>query len=161
MSIRRIRLLLAASLLMVGVVVSPLGDGIALAHPNRGLRSAAEAGGCRHPGDVHLHFDAYFHDPYAPITRAEWRIQGAGTFTGNQVTVTAPAAGPWTVRLHVRDPIGEDGQVTKVVNVQPLAPHLHHRRRLHHRRLLPRHPRINFLPRPLRSFLRPRSSGRR
>ncbi len=62
-----------------------------------------------------------FHEPYTPITRAEWTIQGAGTFTGNQVTVTAPAAGPWTVRLHVWDRIGEDGEVTKVINVQPAA----------------------------------------
>jgi hypothetical protein len=114
----RLRLLLTASVLMLGAVVSPLGEGVALAHPTADFEWAPKpvVAGTR---VTFVSTSTPFHDPYTPITRAEWTIDGAGTFTGNQVTVTAPAAGQWTVRLHVWDAIGEDGEVTKVINVVP------------------------------------------
>jgi PKD domain len=118
---RRIRLLLTVCLLIVGALASPLGEGIALAHPTADFNWAPKPVVSGTPVTF-ISTSTPFHEPFTPITRAEWTIQGAGTFTGNQVTVTAPAAGPWSVRLHVWDAIGEDGQVTKVINVEPPPP---------------------------------------
>jgi PKD domain len=63
-----------------------------------------------------------FREPWTPLTRAEWSIDGVGTLEGNQVTVTAPAAGPWSVALHVWDAIGEDDVEPKVIDVQSAPP---------------------------------------
>ena len=101
MLISRIRLPLTACLLAVAAVVSPLGESVALARPTAAFDWAPQpvvAG-----TQVTFTSKSTPSDSYTPITRAEWTIQGAGTFTGNQVTVTAPAAGPWTVRLRVWD----------------------------------------------------------
>jgi hypothetical protein len=114
----RLRLLLTTSLIMLGAVVSPLGEGVAVAHPTADFEWAPKPVVAGTPVTF-VSTSTPFHEPYAPITKAEWTIQGAGTFTGNQVTVTAPAAGQWTVRLHVWDASGEDGEVTKVINVLP------------------------------------------
>jgi hypothetical protein len=116
-----LRLLLTASLLVLGAAVSPLGEGVALAHPTADFNWAPKPVVAGTPVTF-VSTSTPFHDPYTPITRAEWTIQGAGTFTGNQVTVTAPATGQWTVRLHVWDAIGEDGEVTKVINVVSAPP---------------------------------------
>jgi hypothetical protein len=118
---RRLRLLLTVSLLMLGAAVSPLGEGVAFAHPTADFEWAPKPVVAGTPVTF-VSTSTPFHEPFTPITRAEWTIQGAGTLTGNQVTVTAPAAGQWTVRLHVWDALGEDGEVTKVINVVPPPP---------------------------------------
>jgi hypothetical protein len=118
---RPIRLLLPVCLLSVAAMASPLGVGAALAHPTANFDWAPKPVVAGTPVTF-VSTSTPFHEPFTPITRAEWTIEGAGTFSGNQVIVTALAAGSWTVRLHVWDLIGEDGEVTKVINVQPSPP---------------------------------------
>jgi PKD repeat protein len=119
-----IRLLLTTCLATVaGAVVSPLGTGSALAHPTANFEWT--------PTPVIAGEQVTFtststkssHEPFAEIVQAEWNIDGRWTRTGNEVTVTAPAPGLWTVRLRVRDAINEEDEVRKVISVeQPPAP---------------------------------------
>jgi PKD domain len=118
---RPIRLLLPVCLLSVAAMASPLGVGAALAHPTANFDWAPKPVVAGTPVTF-VSTSTPFHEPFTPITKTEWTIQGAGTFTGSPVTVTAPAAGQWTVRLNVTDAIGETGEVTKVINVQPPSP---------------------------------------
>ena len=79
MLISRMRLLLTACLLAVAAVVSPLGESVALARPTAAFDWAPQpvvAG-----TQVTFTSTSTPSDSYTPITRAEWTIQGAGTFT--------------------------------------------------------------------------------
>jgi hypothetical protein len=116
-----IRRLLTACLLMLGALVSPLGGGVAVARPTANFDWAPKPVVAGTPVTF-TSTSTPFREPWTPITKTEWTIEGAGTFEGDQVTVTAPAAGPWNVRLHVSDMTGEAGEVTKQINVEPPPP---------------------------------------
>jgi hypothetical protein len=117
----RLRRLLMACLLAIGAVVSPLGVGVALADPNADFEWT--------PRSVVAGERVTFkstskasHESWTSITRAEWSIEGVGTFEGNRVTVTVPAEGLWSVELRVWDARGEDDEESELIDVEPSPP---------------------------------------
>jgi hypothetical protein len=121
MPTRPIRPLLTGCLLTTCAVLSPLGAGVSLAHPTADFEWAPKpvVAGTK---VTFTSTSTPFHEPWTPITLTQWTIPGAGTLTGEKVTVTAPSPGPWEVNLHVRDEINETGEVTKLINVEPPPP---------------------------------------
>ena len=115
-----LRLLLTACLVTCAAL-SPLGTGLALAHPNADFEWAPKPVVAGTPVTFTSTSKPFQPSP-APITTTEWTIDGVGTLTGTEVTVTAPPPGPWKVHLHVWDRQGEDGEITKLIDVEPATP---------------------------------------
>lgn len=124
MRISHVRLLLAACLLTVGAVASPLGAGVALARPTADFDWAPKPVVAGTP--VTFTSTSTPFDLATPILNTHWEFDGDHKFDASSptgiATATAPAPGTWSVTLRVEDIAGESHRVTKEIAVEPHPP---------------------------------------
>jgi PKD domain len=116
--------LLTACLLTAGAVVSPLGGGVALAHPKADFDWTPKPVVAGTPVTFVSTSTPFDNTPNSAITQARWDLDGKGTCTltltpAATCTATAPAPGDWDVKLTVTDFHGDSDSITKTVAVQP------------------------------------------